>query len=368
MNKKGYEYDKNGILYYNGKPVYYNLFKARTSNRPYILIVGGRGIGKSCSGKDCLISDFLTRGWQFIYVRRFGTELDISFDTYLDDAIKLHPGHEVKAKGGKIRTYWIDGLLAGYAFSINDFGYVKSITPDPIYNILFDEFIPENGLYIKHNGNASWEVDQCRGLYQTVSRGFGMPFKPGVRFYFMSNAVDFNNPYFKEFGISEHFNRLAPGTKSATFLLEDVYAELVDKDAYAATDIIKESKWYKGMKDSRYAKYAVDNEFYNDSKEFISGKLPSGAKHLYNILAGKDTYGVWIDNSSGLFYVSNKYDPACKINYALSNEAHKINTELIEKNKNVPSIKMLREAYNNGFVLFKNGDTKQVLLDFLGVK
>lgn len=345
------------------KKKFYDLFKARTSNRIWILAIGGRGIGKSFSLKDVFFSDFINKGYQFILIRRYATELDLSFEEYFNDLLKKYPGHEVKAEGGKIRTYYIDNKVAGYALSLREIKYIKSISLDDVYNLGFEEFLPEDGVYLKLNGNPYYEVHQCFNLYQTVSRGYGKAFKKGVRFYFIANATDYNNPYFQELGLTEKFERGATCVKT-----ESIYAELIDSNDYEAIDEIKESQFGKLIQGTRYAEYAIGNKFYNNSDNFIKGNLPGGAKHLFNIKYIEDVYGVWCDNTTGIFYITDKYDPKCKTNYALTNEAHNINTVLIEKNKNTGQIKLLREAYNMGYVMFKNSLCKYILLTFLGIK
>lgn len=341
---------------------FFSLFEARTSNRIFILIIGGRGCGKSYESKRVEIDDFLTKGYQFILLRRYSTELDLTFDAYFNDISKQYPDHEFACEGGKIRTFYIDGKVAGYAISICQIKAIKSVSPDDIYNIVFDEFLPEDGQYIKRGGNPYFEVDQCFNLYQTIARRQGQAYKPGVRFYFLSNATDINNPYFKALNLAEQFARGSRKVKTG-----QIYAELLDSNDYGSIKEIRESQFGQLIAGTRYGRYALDNEFFNESKEFIKGKLPSGAKHLFNIRYMDVYYGVWADNSMGIFYFTDKHDPKCKHNYALTNIDHTINTALIEQAKTLPQIKTIKEAYNNGYMYFKDQNCKFILLTFLGI-
>lgn len=344
------------------KKRFYDLFKARTSNRIFILIIGGRGLGKSFSLKDVFVRDFLNEGKQFIYIRRYATELDITFENYFNDISKKYPDHKFEAVGGKIRMFLIDGEIAGYACSVTEFKYFKSIDLSNVYNLGFDEFLPDDGRYIRRAGNQYFEVDQCFSFYQTVARGFNTPFRAGVRFYFIANAVDFNNPYFQALKIDDLFNRGAKTVKT-----KSIFAELVNSADYGVIDELKNSQMGDLFGGTRYGDYAFENKFYNDSDNFIVGALPGGVKHLFNILYCDDKYGVWFDNNQGTFYVTEKVDPSSPHNYALTNEAHNVNTVLVEKTKNQPQMKILRDAYNNGFVFFSNTMAKYVLLTFLGL-
>ena len=343
---------------------YFDLFEARTSNRLFILIIGARGLGKSFAYKDIAIGDYLKRGWRFILIRRYMTELDTSFSTYLQDIQKKYPEHLFEArKDGELHTFYCDGEPMGYAISLSRVKDMKSIPGDTIFNIGFDEFLPEDGKYITRGGNPYYEVDMCLNIYDTVCRGYGQATKDNVRFYFLANATDINNPYFHEFKLTEKFARGANKVKT-----EFIYAELPNSNDYTIMTEKKNSKFGRFIAGTHYGGYALDNNFYNDSNEFIVGKLPGGAKHLFNIISGKDLYGVWYDNDTTYFYVTDKYDPKCKQNYALNNMAHKEGTELVEKIQNYPTMKLLRDAYNNGYVMFKDSNAKFVLLSFLGVK
>lgn len=351
------------------KKKFYDLFRARTSNRIFIFAIGGRGLGKSFSLKDVFFSDYIKSGKQFILIRRYSTELDLTFDQYFNDLNKKYPEHEIKAQTiNNKRCFLVDGKIAGYALSICEFKSIKSISLDDIYNIGFEEFLPEDGMYIRRNGNYYFEVDQCMNLYQTVARGYGKAFKNGVRFYFIANNTDVNNPYFRALQIDELMDRIKNENGAGIVKTPSIYAEYIDSNDYEAIDEIANSQFGQMIKGTRYGNYALSNTAYNESKEFIKGELPGGAKHLFNIKYLDDIYGVWFDNCSGFYYMVDKYDPKCKVNYALTNESHTINTVLIEKNKNTGTIKLLKDAYNNGYVLFKNQLTKFVLLTFLGIK
>ena len=55
--------------------MYYNIDSALSYNALFTMIMGGRGIGKTYSAKKRAIKNFLAKGEQFVYLRRYKTEL-----------------------------------------------------------------------------------------------------------------------------------------------------------------------------------------------------------------------------------------------------------------------------------------------------
>ena len=71
--------------------MYYNVDSALSYNALFTMIMGGRGIGKTYSAKKRAIKNFLTKGEQFIYLRRYKTELKKSVPSFFADVLKSSP-------------------------------------------------------------------------------------------------------------------------------------------------------------------------------------------------------------------------------------------------------------------------------------
>lgn len=77
--------------------MYWDINRALSYNCLFNFIVGARGVGKTYGCKNWAIKDFLKTGGQFVYVRRFKTELKKT-DKFFDDIIDSYPSVDFYAK------------------------------------------------------------------------------------------------------------------------------------------------------------------------------------------------------------------------------------------------------------------------------
>ena len=79
-------------------------------------IIGGRGIGKTYSMKRRCIKRFLRSGKQFIYLRRYQSELKKIHQFFNDIALEF-PKLKLMVKGGKDGArFYINDKLAGWLY------------------------------------------------------------------------------------------------------------------------------------------------------------------------------------------------------------------------------------------------------------
>lgn len=343
---------KNKKKYYNGQWTLSN-------NRIFCYVLGGRGIGKTFRFKKYMLDKFLKKGRQFIYVRRYVIDIEKTANNYFDDILTTdeYKDLDFKFQGN---TYFINGEVAGYAIAVSQFIKMKSVSFPLVDVIVFDEFITENCDYIGGNKNPYLEPELCLNFYQSVARGIDRPIREEVRFFFISNSVSINNPHFLYFNLDK---KLVEGTKH--ILTDSISLEIAD--GKEIIDEIRNSQFGKLIQNSKYGDFALDNKFYLDSNEFITGDLPKNLKYIFTINYNEITLGVWKNERESLYYITEKYDPSCVVNYSLTNSAHKVNTVLIQQNKTRPSVKLLKLAYEQGQVFFQNQRCKNILITFLGL-
>ena len=65
--------------------VWYNYDKINSYNAMLNIIMTNRGFGKSYGSKMMAIKNFIKKGEQFVYVRRFKTEITKQFKQFFDD-------------------------------------------------------------------------------------------------------------------------------------------------------------------------------------------------------------------------------------------------------------------------------------------
>ena len=183
---------------------YWDIDRTLTHNALFYVIVGNRSAGKSYGCKKKGINNFIKKGEQFIYTRRYEKDLKESVPTFFDDIIRNDefPDYEFKVDGYKLycrlkedpdkKVPWTKDEICGYGVILSTADNKKSISYPNVTMIIYDEFMldSESSMqrYLKN------EPRTLMNLYETVAR-------PGTEhprcvLFMLSNSVSINNPYF----------------------------------------------------------------------------------------------------------------------------------------------------------------------------
>ena len=319
--------------------MYWDIGKSLSYNCLFNFIVGARGVGKSYGTKDFAIRNFLKKGEQFVYVRRFDDELKPVLPKFFDDIKEKYADHEFKVKS---REFKIDDEVAGFAVALTTAKKLKSNPFPKVTLIIFDEFILDKG----YQHYITDEVTNFLELYSTIARN------RDVRVYFLSNALSVTNPYFMYFGLSLPYGKNISAKND--ILIEMVVAEEYTKKA-------KETRFGKIIEGTQYSAYAMDNEFLRDNNDFIAKKTAK-AKILFVMRYQDNDYGVWFDNENSLMYISYDIDPNCKERYSMTLADHKPNFALLKGNRR-SLFQVLMRYYKNGQVFFESMNIKNIMFE-----
>ena len=325
--------------------MYWDIDKTLSHNCLFNYAIGPRGCGKTYGAKKKAVKRFLKSGDEFIYLRRYKTEL-ADINTFWADIIRNdeYPDNKLESKNGR---FYIDDKIAGYALPLSVSKIKKSVAFPNVSLIIFDEFIIERGVY----HYLADEVKTFLEFYLTVSR-----YRP-VIVLFIANAITMSNPYFI------HFDLYLPHG-SNIFKRGDCLLELIENKEFS--EHVKQTRVGKLLQevDHDYSAYAMDNRFLLDSKNFVM-KRTEYAKHHFNIVYNAKTYGVWVDWADGLMFLSESYDPLSGFTYALTTSDHKPNTLLIRSLRQSNSFSMLIENYKLGNVRFESVRVKNIAMEFM---
>lgn len=320
--------------------IYWDIGRTLSYNCLFNFIVGARGVGKTYGCKEWAIKDFLKNRNQFVYVRRYKEELKKS-DKFFEDIKINFPGHEFKVNKP---NFYIDGELAGTCIALSTAKIEKS-TPFPRVNkIIFDEFILDKGFH----RYLPDEVTNFLELYSTIAR------LRDVKVMFLSNALTFTNPYFIYFDIQVPY-----GTNFRSE--NDILIEVVKNDEY--TKVAGETRFSQIIKNTPYYDYSVNNKFLRDTNTFIERKSEH-SKFVFTLVYKGEKYGVWIDYTKGLEYVSKDYDPNSKAVYAITTDDHTPNTMLLKGHKSV-LVESFIKYYKLGLVRFESVNIKNICMDII---
>ena len=320
--------------------MYWDIARPLSYNALFNFIVGSRGCGKTFGSKQWCIKDFLKTGSQFIYVRRYKTELK-TVKTFFADIAEKYPEHEFETKGNE---FHIDEKCAGFAVALSTSKILKSTAYPHVNKIIFDEFILDKGAY----HYLPDEVTNFLELYSTVAR------LRDVRVFFLSNALTVTNPYF------DYFNIAMPYGKSIA-CKNDILIEMVRASEYAET--AKQTRFGKLIQGTHYSSYAVDNEFLRDNTTFVEKRNPT-AHYYFTIRYNSNNYGVWVDAPNGIAHISRDVDESCKNIYALTTEDHAENT-IFTKGRKSGFLYNLCEWYKAGAVRFGSVRIKNEIMQAL---
>jgi hypothetical protein len=311
------------------EPIYWKPDRLLSYDRVMNMVIGGRSIGKTYGIKKQIIKEFIEKGHQFIYLRRYKGELK-KVGQFFDAVSQEFPNHEFKVKG---REFWIDGKKAGYAVPLSAWQSEKGVDYPNVRTIFFDEFLREkdNSRYLDNEVNALFNIGR------TVFRN-----RNNVRYLMASNATSIVNPYFLTLDIVPDLNKRFNAYK-------DVVVEIPDSKEFTATQA--ETKFASLIKNTDYGQMDLNNKFMNDSYTFVE-KRSKHAKFLCSIVFEGFTFGIWCDPVAGLYYMSQAHDPNTKKVFALTDEDHNINRFLLDNYKNHFELFKTVQAFKHSYLRF----------------
>ena len=321
--------------------MYYDPNKTLSRQRLFNFVVGARGCGKTYGAKKTVIKRFLKTGAQFVYLRRYETEMPAAeMLNFFDDICEEFPDADFKSYNGLFK---INGKIAGWYFPLSKATMLKSIPFPNVELIIFDEFIIEVGIY-RYLPNEVRTFLEC---YSTISRDRDIPV------LFLSNAITMTNPYFLYFKIN-----FQPG--QTLKLLKHISVELVQSKEYE--EHIKKTKFGELIANTEYGKYNMQNKFLLDTPVFIQD-MPVGASYICTLLISQKEYGFYVSTGEFLWYVSDKVDKTCKRKFALEFSEHDQNSILAQRMN--PHIQQMIDSYCQGNLRFTTQEVKNVMVGIL---
>ena len=341
--------------------IYYDYQRVLSYNALLNFIIGERGVGKSYGAKEFVADRFINKGKQFVYLRRYKTELKeammkkghpIFFEqiVYNEDGTKnkKYENHKLTNKND---TMYIDDKLCGFAIPLSIANILKSSTYNNVDTIIFDEFIIDKGCYHYLQN----EVEQLLDVIETVGR------LRDIRIIFLGNAISITNPYFTYFNLSLPYNSDIVVSKKDNKGNPLIIVNYIKNLKYR--EVKKQSRFGQLIDGTEYGKYAIDNKFLRDSKSFIRKKSKTSKFYFILVINGKH-YGVWCDYKDGLMFISNDYDPNCPVIFSINPDDHNENTLLI-RCRTSPFFKSIIEHYRLARLCFENQQIKNNVMQYL---
>ena len=297
------------------------------------MICGIRGRGKTYGAKSICIKKYVTNKEQFVWIRRYDTQLQISKSSFFKDMDMTIYGN---------LTFYVDGDyvycvnnedktrdIVGYFIPLSKYETYKSTSYQGVTTIVFDEFITSEQ-YLRD------EYFKFADLCETIAR------HRHVKILMMSNSLSVVNPYFENLGITKITKEFTKG---------DNWVLHYDDDK-VFSNFKKQTDVGKLFGKTRWGEYAYDNKFVLDNDIGVTDIMPD-KQTMYNLVLEGNTIGVYYAN--GLIYFGDEHNGKKYTPYI----------EDCAKNKDVVLIPMkdrhittLHKSFINGQCFFKNQSIK----------
>lgn len=326
--------------------MWYDIGQTLTHNALINIVIGPRGYGKTYGLKKKAISDFLKKGKQFIYLRRFQAELDLVKENLFNDIIVQQEFEGKIEYNKKEKAFTYNGGICGYPMALSRANHYKSASFPLVTLIIFDEFVidqSQGAHYLKS------EVRKLLDFIETVAR-----MREDIRVFLLGNSLSFYNPYTLFWDLKQPDQNQITKTKDNLVL-----AQMVGDDEF--TERKKKTMFGRLVEGTDFARSSVENQFILDNDIFIEEK-PGTCKYGFTMEYMGVRIGVWMDWQNATYYLDKYVDPSCGLIYATTLDDHSPNTKLL-KRTHTGLFGALITAFKQGNVRFDSQKTKKLMME-----
>lgn len=326
--------------------IYYDPMGLLSQRTNFNFIIGNRGGGKTFGFKKICINRFKKKKQQFVWVRRYQTEID-TLSEFWADISPFFPSDTLTREGDKL---YINGELAGYLVALSTSMKLKSVAFPNVSTIIFDEFIIDKGrmAYLRNEAQLFLE------LYETIAR-----LRDNVQAIFVGNAISITNPYFTYFKIKPLLDQRFTKKNGVTiefYFNEEFIAQKVN------------TKFGQLIKDTDYGAYNMRNKFLRDSDSFICERPTTADFKVYQFIIDKEKFSMWRDKRTLKYYVDNSYEQ----NFGMYRTFVLDPNDMDEKDmshmllkRTDQRIKKIKELMEQGDLFYNSQSSKQKFFEIL---
>lgn len=325
--------------------MYYDYDKLLSRDFLIAFVISERGLGKTFGAKKAVLNRWLKSGGEeeFMYVRRYKTELDSSLATFWNDLQSngYFEDHNLKVQKSKLLTkFTCDGKVCGYAVPLSTSNILKSTAFPKVKYIIFDEYLLTPGGTYRYLKN---EMTLYLDLIETVFR-----LRDG-KVLMLGNCIGtFSSPYFAYWDLD-----ISDGKEFKSYKEGSILVHYARNDEYREKK--RQTKFGKLIDGTEYGRYAIDNQDMTMNNMFIA-KRPEKSTFKVLLIINGFKIGVWYGKDHFLYF-SEKYDPNTTNKFALNFNDHTESTIFTSARENI-YLNMCVHAYKHGWLKFENEKVK----------
>lgn len=195
---------------------------------PFIIMVGGRGIGKTYG----ILREVLRRDLRFIYLRRTQSQIDVIKLKELNPFHAINTGEGTDITTSPIGKYMCGfyhadeegksiGAPVGIGVALSTFANIRGVDGSTYDIIVFDEFIPE-----RHERGIKEEGTALLNALETINRNRELQGQLPVKTIFLSNSNNLDSPILDALGALRTVDNMIRKGKTHTVIHEGLFVYL----------------------------------------------------------------------------------------------------------------------------------------------
>lgn len=258
-------YDHNG---------YANMPEILQTDLPFLLVIGGRGTGKTYGSLKWLLENHIT----FIYMRRTAAEMELVGKTEFSPIVQIGSELGIPLVCEPISKYVYGvyhaddegkrkGEAVAYVMALSCVANCRSFSAEKVTHILFDEAIPENHIKRMRNENLS-----ILNMYESLNRNREMQGRPPMKLIFLCNANNMEAPVLDALGCVRILDDMRKKNQSFKIVSYKGLAIFLLKNSPISAEK-RETALYKLAKNQEeFTDMALDNSFSKDNYTDIQNR------------------------------------------------------------------------------------------------
>lgn len=326
------------------KELHWDINKVLSKQRNINVIIGQRGVGKTYTTVQHCIKRALKYGEEFLYIRRFESELEEMGPQSIFSPFAEEFGVPFKVVG---KDVYAGEKIVGHIGALSTSHKIKGATYQNVKYLIFDEFIEEVGMTKELKG----EIFKFYNLLETVFR------MRDFIVFLLANAISFEGCYKYELQLS-----LPLGDNEFWYHpTKSILVQLVKNTPYEEAKM--KSPLGQLINGTAFAKYAVYNEFYGDNYAFVKKRTGTFYEKFSFSFKGKK-YGMFISGSCPVMIIDYSITDSLPTYQIKDEEMTDEGVRILSRSRS-PVITYIRAYLDSGNLYYQNIKIKNELFNFL---